>query len=211
MKIFIAIPCMDSVNTLFFQSVLSLNMESLGSPKYGVSRSSLIYDARNALAQTAIEAGAERIMWLDSDMVFEPDVIQRLSADMDEGREFVSGIYFKRKNPVAPVVYKKTGYIENGNKLTPYAVEYADYPKDEIFDVAGVGFGCCMMAVDLLKQVYEKYGAPFAPSPGFGEDLSLCRRLEEMGVKMWCDSRVKAGHVASTIVTEDSYIRGITL
>ena len=57
MKIFIAIPCMDSVNTLFFQSVLSLNMESLGSPKYGVSRSSLIYDARNALAQTAIDAG----------------------------------------------------------------------------------------------------------------------------------------------------------
>lgn len=211
MKIFVAIPCMDFVNTHFFQSILSINMGNLGIPQYGISRSSLIYDARNMLTETALKSGADRIMWLDSDMTFEPDIIQRLSSDMDEGRDFVSGLYFKRKNPIGPVVYKDTGYIQDGNKLTPYAHGYDDYPKDTIFECAGVGFGAVMIKAELVRDVYETFGAPFAPQPGFGEDLSFCRRLEELGVKMWCDSRVKLGHVASTIVTEESFLNGITL
>ena len=212
MKIFIAIPCMETVNTMFFQSILSLNMGDLGPPKYGVSRSSLVYDARNALCKTAIDAGADRVMWLDSDMIFDSDIVQRLSSDMDEGREFVSGLYFTRKNPIKPVVYIETGYNDDGNgKVTPYAHEFRDYPKDSVFECAGVGFGACMVTTDLLKAVYDQYGAPFAPMPGFGEDLSFCRRVEEMGVKMYCDSRVKCGHVASLVITEDGYLNGLTL
>lgn len=208
MKIFIAIPCMETVNTEFFQCML--NLKSGSEPvKYGISRSSLIYDARNALAQTAIEAGAERVLWLDSDMIFQPDILQRLSADMDEGREIVSALYFTRKNPIGPVVYKETGYSgEEDGKLIPFAEKYVDYPRDDIFTCAGFGFGACMVSVDLIREVFDKHGAPFAPSPGFGEDLAFCRRVEEMGVPMYCDSRIKCGHVAHTIVTEESYLNG---
>ena len=209
-RIFVAIPCMETVNTEFFQSILGLKFGDLGAPRYGVSRSSLVYDARNSLAKVALDAGAERIMWLDSDMTFEPDVIQRLSADLDEGRDFVTGLCFKRKSPVLPVIYKETGYTqsEDLDKVTPFATIYEDYPKDSIFEVAGAGFACTMISADLMREVYDVYGAPFAPQPGFGEDLSLCRRLEEMGVKMYCDSRIKVGHVASTIVDEAFYLDG---
>lgn len=211
MKIFVAIPCMESVNTLFFQSVLSLQFGEIGPPKYGISRSSLIYDARNALAQTAIQSGADRILWLDSDMTFEPDILLRLSADMDQGRNFVTALYFKRKNPIGPVIYKETGYTEDGDRATPFATEYADYPKDSIFEIAGAGFGACMISTKLVEAVYKEYGAPFAPVPGFGEDLSFCRKCEEMNIKMYCDSRIKAGHVANTIITEESYLNGVKL
>ena len=211
MRIFIAIPCMESVNTLFFQSILSLSFGDLGPPKYGISRSSLIYDARNSLAQTALDAGADRIMWLDSDMVFNPDIVTRLSSDLDEGRDFVSGLCFKRQNPIIPVCYKATGYTQDGDKFTPFAEHYSDYPKDDIFEVAGAGLAACMVSAQLLRDIYETYGAPFSPVPGFGEDLSFCRRCEEMGVKMYVDSRVKVGHVANTIVTEESYLNGLVL
>lgn len=208
--LFIAIPAMESVNTMFFQSILGLKFGE-ETPKYGVSRSSLIYDARNALAQTAVESGAERVLWLDSDMVFDSDIATRLLSDMDEGRELVSALYFKRKNPIAPVIYTKTGYHESQGKLIPYADTYADYPRDSIFEVAAVGFGACMMTTDLLVRIYDRYGAPFSPVPGFGEDLSFCRRCEEMGVKMYVDSRIRCGHVGETIVTEQSYINGLIL
>ena len=211
MKIFIAIPCMESVNTSFLQSLLGLNMGDLGYPKYGISKSSLIYDARNMLAETALKSGADRIMWFDSDMTFEPEIIQKLSADLDEGRDFVSGLYFKRKNPIGPVVYKETGYLQDGDKVTPYAHCYEDYPDSQLFECAGVGFGAVMMNAQLIRDVYDAFGAPFAPQPGFGEDLSFCRRCTELGVKIWCDSRVKLGHVASTIITEESYKNGVTL
>ena len=212
MKLFIAIPCMETINTMFFQSILNLNMGDLGAPRYGVSRSSLVYDARNALAKTAIDSGADRVLWLDSDMIFEPDIGQRLSTDLDEGREFVSGLYFTRKNPIKPVLYEETGYSgEEDGKLIPFAREMMDYPKDTLFECAAVGFGACMVTVDLIQRVFDEYGAPFAPIAGFGEDLSFCRRVEELGVKMYCDSRVKCGHVANTIVTEESYFGNVQL
>lgn len=211
MKTFIAIPCMETVHTEFFKCML--NIQTGTEPIiYGVSCSSLIYDARNALAKTAIDAGADRVLWLDSDMIFQPDIVQRLSADMDEGREIVSALYFTRKNPVSPVVYSKTGYSgEEDGKLIPYAEKYIDYPKDKVFECAGFGFGACMVSTDLMKHVYDVYGAPFAPSAGFGEDLTFCRRLEELGIKMYCDSRIKCGHIANTIVTEESYLNSLKL
>jgi hypothetical protein len=86
-----------------------------------------------------------------------------------------------------------------------------DYPKDTIFECAAVGFGACMVTVDLIQRVFDEYGAPFAPIAGFGEDLSFCRRVEELGVKMYCDSRVKCGHVAQSIITEESFLSGVQL
>ena len=46
---------------------------------------------------------------------------------------------------------------------------------------------------------------PFSPIVGFGEDLSACMKLKKLGYKLWCDSNIKVGHVARTVVTEDSY------
>ena len=212
MRTLIAIPCMDTVHTLFLQSILGLSLDS-GEVRYGTSCSSLIYNARNSLAKMAVDEEYDRVLWLDSDMVFDSDLLNRLSADLDAGPVFVSGLYFGRKNPINPVIYKETGYdsSEDGSRLIPFAKSYDDYPHDDLFEIKGAGFGAVMMSTDLIRQVYAKYGAPFAPMPGFGEDLSFCRRCEELGVTMYCDSRIKLGHVAYSVVTEDRYMAGAVL
>ena len=57
-------------------------------------------------------------------MDLPPDILTVLSKDMDEGRELVSGIYFKRRAPVKPVIYKEVGYYHSDEKdeVTPIAV-----------------------------------------------------------------------------------------
>ena len=201
----IAIPCMDMVHTVFLRSILALN--KVGDVQFGLSCSSLVYDARNTLTKKAIAGGFDRILWLDSDMDFQPDLMERLSADLDDGREFVAGLYFKRKAPVQPVVYKQVGYWKmEDESVRPIALCYEDYPRDDIFEVEGVGFGACMMTVDLAKRVVEKIGVPFAPILGFGEDLSFCLRVAQVGAKMYCDSRIKLGHVGQGTVTEETYL-----
>lgn len=207
MKTLIAIPCMDMVHTIFMKSVLGL--DHVGDVRFSISCSSLIYDARNTLAKQAITEGYDRVLWLDSDMDFNPDLLKRLSADMDEGRELVSGLYFKRKAPVKPVVYKEVGYFHNpqDDSVTPVAVPFEDYPQDSIFPVQGVGFGGCLVSVDLMKRVVDKFGLPFSPILGFGEDLSFCKRVSELGVEMFCDSRVKMGHVGLGTITEATYLQ----
>lgn len=207
MKTLIAIPCMDMVHTEFMRSLLT--MDRIGSCQFGISQSSLIYDARNTLAKQAIEKGCDRILWLDSDMTFDPDFMKILSADMDEGKEFVCGLYFKRKAPVTPVIYKEVGYYHNEElqTVTPVAIPYDDYPKDSVFQIKGAGFGGVMVSVDLIKRVAEKFGLPFSPIMGFGEDLSFCKRIEEIGGTLWCDSRAKMGHIGSGIITEELYLK----
>lgn len=208
MRTMIAIPCMDMVHTVFMRSLLT--MDKVGSIQYGIACSSLIYDARNTLAKQAVRENYDRILWLDSDMEFQPDFMKQLSADMDDGREFVSGLYFKRKAPIQPVVYREVGYWHNEEEgsVTPIALPYDDYPRDSLFRVKGTGFGGVMVSVDLVKRVAEKFGQPFSPILGFGEDLSFCKRVEEVGGEMWCDSRAKMGHVGMGTITEALYLRG---
>ena len=207
MKTLIAIPCMDMVHTVFMKSLMGMNR--VGQTGFAFSCSSLVYDARNTLAKQAVTEGYDRVLWLDSDMDFQPDLLQKLSEDMDEGRELVSGIYFKRKAPVKPVIYKSLGYYKNEDEsgVTPVAVSYEDYPRDSIFPIAACGFGGVLVTTDLIKRVGDKFGLPFSPIMGFGEDLSFCSRVTELGVEMFCDSRVKMGHVGLGTITEEVYLQ----
>lgn len=206
MRTLIAIPCMDMVHTIFLKSLLGL--DKVGEYAFSISASSLVYDARNGLAKQAVLENYDRVLWLDSDMDFQPDLMKRLSADLDEGREFVSALYFTRKAPVKPNIFISCGYYhdKDTDEVTPAAVNYWEYPKDGIFPIAACGFGGVMMTTDLIKRVGDKFGLPFSPILGFGEDLSFCSRVAQLGVEMYCDSRVKMGHVGLGTITEDYYI-----
>lgn len=205
MKTLIAIPCMDMVQTRFMFSCLRL--QTYDDVEFSLTESSLIYDARNQLARKAAEEGFDRILWLDSDMVFNPDLFERLSKRLDAGYEMVSGLYFKRKQPICPVLYKECGAYEKDGKHTVYATTYDDYPKDSLFEIAACGFGGVMMTTDIVKQVAEKFGLPFSPILGFGEDLSFCCKVARLGIKMYCDSAVKLGHVGYKTFDESDYLR----
>ena len=78
-------------------------------------------------------------------------------------------------------------------------------PEDSIFEVAGAGFGCVMMNTSLIKRVADEFGLPFSPMMGFGEDLSFCWRVNQLGIPMFCDTRIKCGHIGQMNYNEDYY------
>lgn len=203
MRTLIAVPCMDMVHTDFLRALLSL--EVTGEVQYTFAQSSLIYDARNKLADVAISEDFDRVLWLDSDMTFPPDLFRRLHADLDGGKEFVSGLYFGRRPPFGPIVYRQLYFTHEDHWPTPHADSFEDYPEDAVFQVAGCGFGAVMMTVDLLRRIYERFGPVFSPVSGFGEDLSFCLRASELGAGLWCDSSLKLGHVGLMTFTEASF------
>lgn len=203
MKTLIAIPCMDMVQTEFVRSLVG--MKTTGQVQFAFSQASLVYDGRNMLASMAIDGGWERVLWLDSDMSFRADLFERLSADLDEGRGCVSGLYFSRKRPIRPVVYKDVGLDSSSGEPIPRAVCFEDYPADTVFPVAACGFGAVMMETALLRRVRDRYKLPFSPVLGFGEDLSFCMRVTELGETIWCDSRIRLGHVGVALFDEAQY------
>ena len=206
MKTLIAIPCMDLVHVRFMRSLLLLNTNGT-QVNYEIASGSLIYDARNRLLQTAMNIGADRILWLDSDMLLPVDTLQILSKDIDDGCEIVSGIYHQRKPPFAPVIFDECCIRTDGDgKKWPTASKYLDYPKEALFEIQACGFGCVLMTVDAAKKVTDQLGMmPFMPVAGFGEDLSFCIRAQSVGLKIWCDSRVKCGHIGYKTYTDEDY------
>lgn len=203
MRTMIAIPCMDMMHT---QTVISLTgLRIQGEAKFAYSVSSLVYDARNSLARQAITEKYDYVLWLDSDMEFEPDLLDRLKQDMDEyNADMVCAFYVTRKPKIKPVIFEKCGYdhVAGSNEVIPYAKTYYDYPRDSVFPVEACGFGGVLMKTSLLQDVEQKYGLPFAPILGFGEDLSFCLRVRDMGKEILCDSRIKMGHVGNHTFTE---------
>lgn len=200
MKTLIAVPCMDMVHTAFMASLVALVKETGADVSF--TSSSLVYLARQTLAREAVTGNYDRVLWLDSDMRFRPDIFRRLSAHLDAGLEFVSGLYFTRKYPTKPVIYKTCEMVENDQgEAEPTAISYEDYP-DGLFEIEGCGFGLCMMTTDLIRRCGDQ---PFYPVLGFGEDFSFCLRAREMDAKIYCDSRIRADHIALGYINESSY------
>lgn len=207
MKTLIAIPCMDTIPTRFMQSLLNLGFK--GDCEIGLASGSLIYDARDQLAEKAVKEGFDRVLWLDSDMIFNPDIFARLSEHLDNGLGFVSGLYFKRKKPIGPVIYKKCqlGKDAQGRQI-PIIEDYTDYPENRLFTIEACGFGGVMMNTDIIKRVMDQYGQPFFPVAGFGEDLAFCYRCKMLGIPLHCDSSIRLGHLALYEVNEETFLKG---
>jgi hypothetical protein len=142
-------------------------------------------------------------------MVFEKDLLQRLSRRLDEGKEMVTGLYFKRKEPFGPCIYRDCGlYAFQPGELTPTAIPYLNYPENGVFEIEACGFGAVLLSVEALRRTTDKLGKmPFMPVGGFGEDLSFCLRFREAGGKIWCDSGVRPGHAGLNIYDEEDYLR----
>ena len=198
MKYLIAIPAMDMCPTPFAYSLAAL--KHIGPTRISMICGAAVHEARNELAKEAVETGADRVLWLDSDMAFASDLMEKLAADLDEGWDMVCGIYFKRRMPVTPVIYKSI-------EATSGRVEaYRDYPEDSVFPIVGCGFGAVMMNTELLTRADEEFKTgPFTPLLRLSEDLSFCARANSAGARLACDSRVKVGHVGQIVFGEQMY------
>lgn len=202
-KILIAVPCMDMVSARFAQCLTTL--KKIGKCTVSFLIGSLVYDSRNKLAAMALDMEADYILWFDSDMVFEPDTLERMMKVLDEHSEIdvLSGLYFRRGHPFTPVLFGKLERKEDGT-LEHEGVENM---PESLFEVAGCGFGCVLMRTDMLLDIAAKEGGGvwFTPFLTAGEDASFCIRARENGYKIYCDPDISLGHMAYTPVTKDFY------
>ena len=197
-KTLIAIPCMDSVPSLFANSLAML--QKVGDVSLAMEMSSLIYHSRNHLAGKAISLQADYILWLDSDMVFHPDLLQKMMSTMlTKNLDILTGVYYRRVAPYTPVLLDTLEIdSEKKSRSTP-----TTHIPDELFEVAGCGFGCVLMTADVLYDVLAKFGPPFNPIGGVGEDLSFCWRARQCGYKIWADPSLWLGHVGKITVSKE--------
>ena len=202
MKVFIAFPCMDTLSAKFAQCLVNLvNHKRDFDVEVGFHIGSLVYDSRNKLAERAINSDADYVLWLDSDMTFVPDTLDMMLDTLKTNNyEVLTGMYFRRRPPFTPTLFEELRILPTGTVTK----EFDEIP-DEIFEVAGCGFGCVLMSTDVLMSVQGKHRQMFHPLNNGGEDLSFCWRARNCGYKIMCDPEIVCGHVGYAVVNDAFY------
>jgi hypothetical protein len=165
-----------------------------------------VFDARDEACQVAISGQYSHVLFIDSDMYFEPAaMIKALQRNVD----VLTGLYFKRKDNHEPVLYKaidQRRFTENGAvKYHGYSEVETDLDRD-FFPVEGCGFGFVLVKVDVLRKMHEKYVSWFEPMPGLGEDLSFCQRLKDFEIPVMCDTTIDLGHYGEYCYTRKDWV-----
>lgn len=202
MKTFIAVPSLEYVPALFTQSLAMLRRA--GDTQVGFEVGSLVYVARNELARAAIKCEADQILWLDSDMVFTPDLLEKMqNVSKANDIDILTALCFRRKHPFTPTIFDKLTYDQEKQKC--HFTQILSIPE-ELFEVGGCGFAGVLMGTDVLMSVSARFGGRmFDPLPGMGEDISFCYRARECGYKIFCDPSIAMGHVGQTVITRSFY------
>ena len=199
MKTMIAIPAMEQMHSWTAQCLA--NLEHVGECRTEFVIRMQVDVARNVLAKKAVEGGFDRVLWIDSDMTFEPDMMRRLSDALDAGYDAATGLYFKRTFPLEPVIYRSI------DTETPKAEPYWDYPQDALFEVAGCGFACVLISTEILRAVQMAHKTCFLPEMQWGEDLTFCRRARALGYKIYAEPCVKLGHIGHEVIWPEDHER----
>ena len=202
-KILIAIPCMDMVSARFAQSLATLKKTEHCVVSFLIN--SLVYDSRNKLSEYAVKGEFDFVLWLDSDMVFPPDTLERMLKTLDEHEEIdiLQALYFRRGAPFSPVAFDVLELNDKGE----CNFQDMEVVPTELKEIAGCGFGCVLMRTDCLLDIAANYGGNvwFTPIGNVGEDCSFCIRARNEGYRIYCDPTIDIGHMAYAPVNGSVY------
>lgn len=176
-----------------------------------------IVDARNQVAERFLDGDHNWLFWIDTDMGFAPDTVDRLyqSADPLE-RPVVGGLCFAQREvdpdglngwttrPM-PTMYD---WVQRPDGLAGFAPRH-NYQIDTLEQVAATGSACLLIHRDVLAKIHANAGPTWYdpirnPTDGrhLGEDLSFCVRIADAGFNVWVDTSVKTSHFKNQWVDE---------
>jgi len=142
--------------------------------------------ARNLACEAALEENFEWLFFVDSDMDWPNDTLQRLKAcDAD----IACTDMWSRNWPSFRTVMVLGEKDENG-KCLPVPVSDEIAAEKKVVDVDLCGMACTLIRTSLLKKMPK----PWFWTAEHGEDATFCFNAKEMGATIKCDFGAVAGH-----------------
>lgn len=194
MRILIAIPTAGEVPVDFINCIDRIKSNHEVARLY-IPRS-IVHIAREQAADRAIQEGYDALLFLDDDMVFEPNIIDVLT---EVSAPVVSAPCFKRSYPYEPCFYEKLEV--DGNRIMAYPFSFLDMP-DKPFSAVSAGTACMLIKTDVFRKMQKPY---FLPLPYAGEDLTFCMRLGKLGIGVLIQPKARVGHLETRAVYFEHY------
>lgn len=201
-KVLLAIPSYDKPDTsLTF--ALARSREALS--EAGIQSALLILegnchvdDARNSIVRDFLESDCTDLVFIDSDVTWEPKaLVQLCQRDVD----IVGGVY---------------PYRREGSEAMPVRLMDGGKVIDGLREVEGLPTGFMKIRRHVLEamaserpwyfdKIYPTHlvfnrSEPDAEHTRWGGDLDFCRRWREMGGRIYADEELRLGHVAKIVI-----------
>jgi hypothetical protein len=178
-------------------------LEKRGYAVWRVRGYSAIDAARSQMATDALAQGLDELVWIDSDVAFNPDDVDRLRA---HGLPFVCGIYPKKScREFACAFLPGTKQVRFGTGGGLAEILYCGfgfvYTRREVYEAIRE-----MLKLPVCNQRFGSllvpYFAPLAVRDGDGawylsEDYAFCERARQAGFQVMADTSIRLWHVGS--------------
>ncbi len=212
--VFLAIPSGRNPDLQWVQSLVNLmawdashSAHIVEQGAWLISPGSNVAHQRNQLVRKFLETGIEWLFFIDDDMSFEPDIVDRLleTADAQE-RPIVGALCFAwivtANQQVTPTIYM-IGEKDGEPKL----VRHTGYPRDALVPANATGTGCILIHRRVFVELAKRWQTPFlwfdymewghqfsswgtipgtdveyaGPGDHIGEDITFCLRAGSQG------------------------------
>lgn len=178
-----------------------------------------LVEARNDVVQHFLSGNADWLWFVDSDMGFAPDTVDRLLEVADPvERPVVGGLCFGLRETAPdglhgwetrsfPTLYD-WGQKQDGE--TGFVVR-RDYPVNAVTRVAGTGAACLLMHRSVLQRIADELGevwfdrTRYPSGSPVSEDLSFCSRVGALGIPVFVHTGVRTNHHKQVWVSEETY------
>jgi len=189
-------PARDMVHTMYSYDLVNMvayhTINTNDAVSLKISQGTLIANQRAELSLDAMAEGCTHILFIDSDMRFPQDMIERL---LKHDLDIVATNCARRRMPTGPTAQL---YKENGDRELVWTMP----ESTGLQEVGSVGMGVMMIKANVFAALSE----PWFETPwrvdkrGYvGEDVFFCQKAAAAGFKIWIDHDVskEIGHIGT--------------
>ena len=154
-----------------------------------------IHELRNNIVEKALEGGTTHLLMCDVDQVYHPKTIPTL---LSRNLPIVGALVHRRYIPFDSLMMKLTE-LDDGRNIYE---SIDDWEDGELVEVDATGCGCIMYQMDVFRKMKSPWFKHRQNPDGtpIGEDFGFCQDLKAAGYRIFVDTSVPAGHLATMII-----------
>lgn len=208
------------MNTIAYDKSIGLDVVTYAPFAVSCSGPNSLVEGRNLAASHFLdETDAEWLFFVDTDMGFQADALERLLVAADPvDRPVVGGLCFALKHlgadgmggqrvlPV-PTLYM---FAKNDQQGVGFANRFI-YPPETLVQVAGTGAAFLLIHRSILAEIRDLFGDHWFDFVQYGdgaqvsEDLSFCWRVAQINRRIYVHTGVKISHHKQIWLSEADY------
>jgi hypothetical protein len=186
--------------------------------RLGFRSSANLATGRNMIVKHFLEhSDAGWLLMLDTDMVFQPNVLELLLAGADPERAPIVGglcFGFDEAGDVQPTLFGlEPDPAAPDDPARLLVTRYHDWTPESMYPVMGTGAACLLMHRSaLLKIQADGYNRAYPwfqelehNGQAVGEDLGFCFRAVQSGYPIYVNTAVHVGHMKERVLTAETF------